>query len=820
MDLSALSEEELINLYQEAKARDTPALPDVARALPYSLPKLVTGLAGLPGDVRELAKIGKQKALSYLPSWISAVDAAIPNPVASAAEVLPTSGQLRAAAEQVTGPWYDPQTRIGKVVDTGLQTAATMGRNWVTNPAMAAGLTAAITGGTEGAGALSNDNPWARFIGGVAAGGPVAAVNAMRSRPGTVVKDAIGPMTLPQIGDAIALQDRARALGLPLLGTESLDRGHQLASAVYAHPSGNQALETFMRARPAQVQNAVENELIAQTGARATPAENAARAQQAATDVIGAAERQRTAAVAPYYQAAENEDIPAAAMRPVSNEIQSLIYKNPIGAPADRALGNWYGQLFPSVEPEKLPQVGAPRRIAFGGGVEPTRDDIVTAVRKLGGINPNDERIGSLAQAMPFDPSPVGAVWRKQQFGGNANQSHTLAGHSLDEMTSKLYRLGYVESPNRLDDVLAKLEDASMGTRTHYSTAYEPPSNDPLTNALAQLTEQLKVRNAASLPKLPGTEPAVAPETNVGRLNQLYKNLGVEADTSSIAATPAEKLAAYPARQVQSVLGDVLKQNNANIRAGQEKYAQITGDVIDPLSRGPVGVVAGRAGFNPAEPSPVPRVLSPVADANTARPDTIRTLYTNLNAQDRAAFPGIVQSHLENQLNTALGDLRSGPNPTAGQRFRQAIAGTPQERANFEEMMRGVAQARGADPDAVVAGANNLLTILDRTGRTPGVGSQTALRGDVSKELGKTLIGDTLSTVSLTPTKPLARRFDDWIQRGRYADLAKSLTAPDSVQQLVRLAKLNPNSLSASYLAASLLGFDRAISVDQLPQRR
>jgi hypothetical protein len=78
--------------------------------------------------------------------------------------------------------------------------------------------------------------------------------------------------------------------------------------------------------------------------------------------------------------------------------------------------------------------------------------------------------------------------------------------------------------------------------------------------------------------------------------------------------------------------------------------------------------------------------------------------------------------------------------------------------------------------------------------------------------MGKTLLGDTLSTISITPTKPIARRLDDWIQRGRYESMAKALTDPKSVQLLARMAKLQPNSVTAQFFAATILGLDKAIS--------
>ena len=660
-DVSQLSDKELLDIIRKGGKKQVSAMEDSAKAAAYAIPKAAVGLAGLPADAYAIAKMGKQKLLSALPDWVGKADAAIPG-AADAIKLLPTSGQLRGAAEKVTGPWYDPQTWQGKAVDTATQTAATLGRNWITAPARAALTTAGITAGTEGAGALTEGTvaePWARVGGGLLGGGIPVLFNAMKTRTGTIVKDALGPITQNQIDNAIAMQSRARDLGVPLLGTESLDRGHQLASAVYAHPSGNQTIEGFLRGRPQQVGSAVNREIIAQTGARDIPSSNAARAQQAATDVISNAEKARTAAVAPFYKAAQYETIPPSAMRPVAQAIEGQIYGNAIGSPADRSLGAWYQQAFP--------------------------------------------------------------------------------------------------------------------------------------NTMRQ---------------------TVLPETNVGRLGELYKRLGIERELPAVGATADQKIAAYPAGKVQDALGDVLKANNPNMRTAQRAYSAITENKINPLTAGPVGLVAGKRGIVPGEASPIERVVSSVTNQNV-RPENIRELYTNLNQQDKLAFPGIVQTHLENQLNAALGDLRSGPNPTAGQKFRQAIVGTPQEQKNFDEMMRGVAQARGQNPDSVVSGANNLLEVLDRTGRTPGMGSQTAPRGEVNKEMGKTLLGDTLSTVSLTPLKPAGRRFDDWIMRSRYANVAKALTAPDSVQILAKMAKLNPNGITASYYAAVLLGMDKAIAAGQ-----
>lgn len=797
-----VTQRDLLRRYQKAKPQST--ISDVAKSAAYAPAKAATGLAGFPADVLGMMSNLASKGMSK----VSGIDAGyFKQP--SLFDLL-GSQSLRKGAESLTGEWYDPQTRAGKVADTGVQTALMMGRNWATTPMQAAKLTGAVTAGTEGAGALTNDNPWARLLGGLGAGMAPTLANAMKTRTGAVVRDALGDLSDADISAAIARSRMAQGQGVPLMGTEALDRGHQLASQVRASTSGNKILDPFLTRRPDQVRTAVERDIISKTGPRGTPTENAQRAQQAATDVISNAERARTAAVNPFYKAAEYETVPGAALRPVASEIESQIYQQPVGSAAEKALGKTYGQVFREETKTVAPAAGkgAPRVV----GVDPNKDDIVTAVRKLGGINPDDQLVGrDLAKNMDFGPSFAGPVWRTPQFGG-ANRSNTKAGHSAEEITRKLYEAGYVNDPSDFNGVLSRLDDQLLGQKTHYSQFYEPPQTDPLAAAIDRLNATLAPRKQGAKGQ---TITTVEPETQVGRLNKLYQNLRYETDLPGIGATSEQKVGAYPLGKVRDALGDMLRRENPNLRRGMETYEQMTRNVVEPLTAGPIGVVAGKRGVIPGEPSPVARVTAAVADTTTARPDTIRQLYVNLNKQDRQAFPGIVQSHLENRLNAAMENLRSGPNPTAGAKFYQAVAGTPQDEANFVEMMRGVAIAHGKNPNEVVSGAKNLLRTLDLTGRTPGVGSQTQPRLAVERELSKTKIGTTMDAISASPLGPFRERLTDWTLRGRYEDLARVLTAPDSVEQLVKMAKMKPNGITAKYYAASLLGLDRAIAADQ-----
>ena len=146
-------------------------------------------------------------------------------------------------------------------------------------------------------------------------------------------------------------------------------------------------------------------------------------------------------------------------------------------------------------------------------GVDPAKDDVITAIRKFGGINPGDEAGVRWAKANPFPPDPrYGAVWRNPSTG-TSSSNKLVAGHSLDDMAAKLKQAGYIEEadPNLVMD---KIADSTMGG-PQYSAYYEHTASDPLATAISQLTEQLAVKNA----------PAQGPrrEFTVGEAAKLYK---------------------------------------------------------------------------------------------------------------------------------------------------------------------------------------------------------------------------------------------------------------------------------------------------------
>jgi hypothetical protein len=137
-------------------------------------------------------------------------------------------------------------------------------------------------------------------------------------------------------------------------------------------------------------------------------------------------------------------------------------------------------------------------RAPVSRAIDEANDDIVTAIRKLGGIDPADEAVGSLAKANNFGPDPrFGPVWRSAQGNGATG---TTAGHSLDRMAELLHQHGYISDRSALDEVMDKIADTHMGLGQHFSVGFDhgaaQAAEDPLASAIMRLTAKLDEKGA------------------------------------------------------------------------------------------------------------------------------------------------------------------------------------------------------------------------------------------------------------------------------------------------------------------------------------
>jgi hypothetical protein len=240
-------------------------------------------------------------------------------------------------------PPYQPKTGLGK----GLMST--------TEGAIAGapfGPAAAVLGGvggaaTETAGALTGDNPYAKFLAGL--GVPLVlghqygrfsspeAMVARRMSPSappernwrpSVVTPPEQQTTPPQRDAAADLQQRSNTIGAPLLSTEALNSPpvHQLTADVMASPHGASIYRAITQERPDEVRRAVSNEILDPITAQPIdPSTLGPRAQGDATQAMRDTEAARTAQSSPWFQRAATQNVTGAQLQPILDDLNRQI---------------------------------------------------------------------------------------------------------------------------------------------------------------------------------------------------------------------------------------------------------------------------------------------------------------------------------------------------------------------------------------------------------------------------------------------------------------------------------------------------------------
>jgi len=351
--------------------------------------------------------------------------------------------------------------------------------------AMAAGaLPAMLEYGTAGE----------KVLGGAAGAAGGAAGQALGNLVGKFVRrGADVPLA---DAERAALVDAAQRAGYDLRPDQITGKTWQrnLAAALQQNPVTSGAMESHAAKQAATTERLVDSAVNRAGGYIDQPSAGAA----ASTGITKGLEAEAAKINTAYKDLLAGRDVDIEALRPVLTQIldqQKALPEHLQGSPAVEGLRQLLGDQ----------NYAAKARTPFARpALDETKDDIITAIRKLGGVSPEDEAVGSLAKANPFANDPrLGPVWRRPAFATSA-ASNTSAGHSLDRMSELLRERGYpVQGPN---DVMDAIAEAGIG-RPIYSDAFDhraaQAAEDPLAVAIAGLNQRLDAK-AAPKPAAPG----------------------------------------------------------------------------------------------------------------------------------------------------------------------------------------------------------------------------------------------------------------------------------------------------------------------------
>lgn len=450
-----------------------------------------------------------------------------------------------------------------------------------------------------------------------------------------------------------------------------------------------------------------------------------------------------------------------------------------------------------AANPQAKPQPSAPRPQP-SLAIDYERDDIIQAIRKLGGINKaSSERIlgGQLWEDSIHTPHPVyGPVWR-----------NGTEGQSIDDLARALYEHGYIEAPDpnllqhglyaigqgviRPGDMLSKYRQNFAGA------GYQPQSqHEELMGSLERLIGTMEAKNAPK-PKPTQAEPPPLP-SYAQPLSDVLDEMQTQAGMRNVPSTqqlarlgrdilqPSQAGELDPADlyALRKLLGDKLTMKGAafdelsNAARSSRREAMMMKDAIDEGLNGASGgsfadyLAAHREGMAPIEEGLAFQNLVDKFDNGARIPGTTTPEMTRY-----AYRKGVDDLTYKNLGKAGLADILS---PTG----RAVTDDSSAALSAMETAKRGPKATIGSDTAAWTAA-------LLRRGLVPGGGGKLGALIDLMDALGASRGAAALDEALLdpysgkleelfrlygdraTPPSPLTQAAKRGIGRGGLADL-------------------------------------------------
>ena len=269
-------------------------------------------------------------------------------------------------------------------------------------------------------------------------------------------------------------------------------------------------------------------------------------------------------------------------------------------------------------------------------------------------------------------------------------------------------------------------------------------------------------------------EGSVITHTN---LHNIYKRLGNRIDALK-KAPDADSGVIKLLSEEKTKIGQILNQNNywKNANEFTRKANRI---IVDKAMEGLQ--VGGRV--NPNTKATL-TLLNKVLLGSDISPVNIKKLYTELNKIDTKLFPemsNLVLSKQFEQVMTAAG------NKNVGFKFYEAVMGKGRDKL-VKEIIYGSAKAQGKNPEKAWQGFQKLMNVYKASGTLPGLGSQTASRGEYFNDLRKLNI--IIDDVSLSqPLEVILKPIRQIVADNRSGQLAKIFTSADGIDQMINIGK-------------------------------
>jgi hypothetical protein len=270
-----------------------------------------------------------------------------------------------------------------------------------------------------------------------------------------------------------------------------------------------------------------------------------------------------------------------------------------------------------------------------------------------------------------------------------------------------------------------------------------------------------------------------------------------QASTSNLAAANLESARTPPIQAANAATGSTPATALQPATIGAYEQARgfqeaMRRQYLEPLMAGPIGKLAQkdldtRNAVDALFPqNPIP---------NSAQ--EVQTAVSALSARNPMAARQLVRAHVESVFNQATRDMQSGPTQFGGATFRAKLVGNQQQAANLSAAISALPNG-----EHILAGFDQMLGLMEATGRRQRIGSQTAFNAELQSQLKQgSIVGESAATGGVKLPQRLRDAYQAW-NLGRNVDqVAHLLTDPEAIPVFRALA--NAPSGSAKAIAAA-----------------
>ena len=372
-----------------------------------------------------------------------------------------------------------------------------------------------------------------------------------------------------------------------------------------------------------------------------------------------------------------------------------------------------------------------------------------------------------------------------------------LAGISPQDSAEVAARRG-VETAGEAIDAAVKQRAAAAGPI--YREAFDRTTGIPRDmvgrmNAVRGRMPAGVEERAAELARLEGLDLQQAGNTLQGMhyMKMALDDLIKEGDLQGMGAARRRALTGLK-NDFVSLMDDVSAkdaQGRSLYRQAREIYSA-SSPAVESTKQGLTGAVAGKLDRNATQ------ALDQLFSAERSGPMAVAKARREIVAQDAESWNGMLRAYLQQKFEKAGNATANSPiRPMQGAIFRAQMVGNKKQAEILSAAMSGE-QWRSF---------NNLMDVLEATGRVKVSGSDTAWNQEAMRLLRKESGGalDNLVDPLGTP-----RRAVEWLREirlGNHAEkLAEVITSPQGMKQLRYLKTLSPNDQRFIAGTAALLG--------------